>query len=547
MREPATPAAGSVAQAVRDIDAAIGASDYQRAAVLADFASARGLVHPIIPIARALWFERQGQDEAAVADFRNARALSPRDARIPNAIGFCLVRLGRLDEALAAFEEAIGLEPSATAHQLKGWVLGLAGRVREAERAYERALKLAPRNVETLASLASLAARKGNAQRARKYAERALALDPRNPNAHVALAIVEVEAREYKPAIERLRAVAENSSVAGHERSVVLALLGDALDGENATREAFAAYAAANAERRKLYGQRFVGGKSAGEILDEVVAALAESPAARWRAPEPAATRDDGPSRHVFLLGFPRSGTTLLEQALESNSEIATLDERDFLAGIAERYLTNAAGFETLSRLDGAVLADHREAYWRRVHAEGVKLAGKVFVDKHPFHTIKLPLIAKLFPGASVLFAIRDPRDVVLSCFRRQLEVDLLRFELLTLEGAARMYDRFMRLADLCRAKLPLSFFDHRYENLIADFDTTTRAVCAWLDVPWQKSMRDVAANAHSLDAGKASTGQVRRGLYREGVGQWQRYRVELDPMLPSLQPWIARFGYPGS
>ena len=540
MREP-------VPQAIRDIDAAIGSSDYQRAATLADSASARGLIHPIIPIARALWCERQGQDEAALACFRNARKLSPRDPRIPNAIGFCLVRLGRLDEAVAAFEEAVRLEPSAAAHQHKAWALGLTGRVDEAERAYERALKLAPRNVETLASLASLAARKGNAERARKYAERALALDPANPNAHVALAIVEIDSREYKPAIGRLCAVAANSAIPGHELSVVLGLLGDAFDGESAPHEAFAAYSTANAERRKLHAPRFTHGKSAGEILDDILAAFAQSPADRWRAPEAAAMGNDGPSRHVFLLGFPRTGTTLLAQALERNSQIATLDEHDFLADTAGRYLMNAAGLETLSHLDKSVLAEHRDAYWQCVQRSGLKVAGRVFVDKQPFHTIKLPLIAKLFPGAGVLFAIRDPRDVVLSCFRRQLEVDLLRFEFLTLEGATGLYDRFMRLADLARAKLPLSFFDHRYEDLIADFDTATRRVCAWLDVPWQESMRDVAANARHLDAIKASTGQVRRGLFREGVGQWQRYREELAPVLPMLGPWIARFGYRNS
>jgi tetratricopeptide (TPR) repeat protein len=534
--------------AIGDIEAAIGLSNYRLAAVLADSASARGLVHPIISIARALWCEHQRQDEAAVAYFRNAGTLLPRDARIPNAIGLCLVRLGRLDEALQAFEEGLRLEPSATAHQRKAWALGLLGRVEEAERAYERALKFAPRNVETLASLASLAARKGDAPRARKYAERAHAIDPANPHAHIALAIVEVDGRAYKPAVERLRTVLEKSPVAGHERSVALALLGDALDGENATREAFAAYTAANAERQKLHGPRFAGGKSAGAILDDIISGFAQSPAARWRAPEPSAAPDNnGPSRHVFLLGFPRSGTTLLEQALERNPKIASLDECDFLADIAERYLTNAADVEVLSRLDGAVLTDHQQTYWRRVHAEGVRVAGKVFVDKQPFHTVKLPLIAKLFPGASVIFSIRDPRDVVLSCFRRQLDVDLLRFEFLTLDGAAGMYDRFMGLADICRKKLPLSFFDHRYEDLIADFDAATRAVCAWLDVPWQESMRDVAVNAHKLDAIKASTRQVRRGLYSEGVGQWRRYGMELGPVLPRLHPWVARFGYPDS
>lgn len=547
MRETTTPGAGSVARAIRDIDAALGTNNYKRAAALADTASASGVVHPIIPIARALWFERQGHDEAAVTCFRNAKALSPRDARIPNALGFCLVRLGRLDEALAAFEEVIGLEPSATAHQRKAWALGLAGRVEEAEHAYEQALKLEPRNVETLASLASLAARKGDGARARLYAERALAVDARNPNAHVALAIVEVDAQKYRPAIERLRAVVDNPSIRGHERSVVLGLLGSALDGENATREAFAAYTAANAERRKLHGTRFTGGKTAGEILDEVIAAFAESPVARWRAPGPAATPGDVPSHHVFLLSFPRSGTTLLEQALERNPEIATLDERDFLADIAQQYLMDAAGLEKLSRLDQALVAAHRETYWQRVQAAGVKPGGRVLVDKQPFHTIKLPLIAKLFPHARVLFALRDPRDVVLSCYRRQLDVDLLRFEFLTLEGAARMYDRFMRLADMARAKLPLSFFDHRYEELIADFDSATRAVCDWLDIPWEESMRDVSANARRLDAIKASTAQVRRGLYGEGVGQWRRYREQLAPVLPTLQPWVERFGYPDS
>lgn len=547
MREATGPHTGSLDLAVREIEAAIAASDYRRAATLADRATEHGLVHPLVPIARALWFERQGRDEAAAACFAEARTLSPGNARIPAAIGYCMVRLRRFDEALRAFEDVIRLDPSAPAYQRKGWVLGLAGRLEESERAYEKALRLAPRNVETLASLASLCARKGNEPRVRKYAGRALALDPSNPNAHVALAIVEVGGRQFKRAIERLRPLADNSSIGAHERSIVLALLGDALDGENATGEAFASYAAANAERRNALARNFAGQRSARDILDEVIAAFAKSPTAAWNAAGPAPARDDHPSRHVFLLGFPRSGTTILEQALENNSEIATLDEHDLLADMAGHYLSDAAGVELLSRLDGPALARHRDVYWERVRATGLKLSGRVFVDKNPFHTIKLPLIGKLFPNAKVLFAIRDPRDVVLSCFRRQLEVDLLRFEFLTLDGAAGMYDRFMRLAESCREKLPLSFFDHRYEDLIADFDGTTRAVCTWLEVSWQDSMREIAAHARSLNASKASTAQIRRGLYREGVGQWRRYRDELGSVVPTLDPWIERFGYSNS
>ena len=547
MREPVIPVAGTAGEIIRGIETAIGASDYQRAAQLADFASGRGVVHPIIPIANALFLERQGRDESALAFFKAAASQSPQDARIPNAMGSCLVRLGRLDEALAAFGAAIRLEPSAAAYQHKGWVLGLAGRVDDAERAYERALKLAPGNVETLASLASLATRKGHTVRAQKFAERALALDPHNSGAHIALAMVEIGVRKYRQAAGRLRAIVNDASLAGHERSVALGLLGDALDGENATHEAFAAYAAANAERRNLYKDRFQGSKCGTGIIDELIAAMAEIPDGRWRAPQPAARTHGMPAGHVFLLGFPRSGTTVLEQALENNRQIATLDEQDLLSELAERYLTSAGSVEALSLLGETELTRHREAYWRRVGTFGLNVAGRVFVDKQPFHTLKLPLIARLFPDAKVLFAIRDPRDVVLSCFRRQLEVDLLRVEFLTLDGAAGMYDRFMRFADLCRTKLPLAFFDSRYEDLVGDFDTTTMAVCAWLDVPWQKSMREFAATADRLDANRASTGQIRRGLYRDGAGHWRRYRDELDSVLPRLDPWIRRFGYPAS
>lgn len=544
----ANPPAKSAAEVVREITNAVVASDYARAALLAQAARSSGLNHPIVHIAQALWLESQGRDADALASYNQARSLSPRDVRIVTSIGLCLARLYRFDEAVRAFDDAIRLEPAtAASHQRKGMVLGLAGRLDEAERAYERAFRREPRNVETLTSLASLTVRKGDKAKARKYAERALAVDTHNANAHVALAQVELGEGNCHSAAERLRRVAADPSIVGQARSVVLGLLGDALDSEETAREAFAAYSAANAERRNLHGQRFQGQKSAREILDEIIGAFAEIPAERWHEPPVPDRGRSAPSCHVFLLGFPRSGTTVLEQALESHPGITTMDERDFLADIAERYLMGAAGVETLSRLDEAALATHRATYWQRVDALGLKLAGRVFVDKQPFHTIKLPLIARLFPRARIIFSIRDPRDVVLSCFRRQLEVDLLRVEFLTLEGAAGIYDRFMRLADLCREKLSLPFFDCRYEDLIADFDTTTQAVCDWLGVPWHESVRDIAATAHRLDTNRASTGQIRRGLYREAVGQWRRYREELDPVLPRLQPWILRFGYPGS
>ncbi len=168
-----------------------------------------------------------------------------------------------------------------------------------------------------------------------------------------------------------------------------------------------------------------------------------------------------------------------------------------------------------------------------------------MFIDKQPFHTLKLPLIVKLFPAAKIVFSIRDPRDVVLSCFRRRFLMSAPNFQFLTLEGAARLYDAMMRLAEIYRAKLPLDIFELRHEDLVADFEGRVRATCDFLGLTWQDSMREFAARAKTQAITTPSSAQVMRGLNREGIGHWRHYRDQLAPILPILQPWVDRFGYP--
>jgi hypothetical protein len=118
-------------------------------------------------------------------------------------------------------------------------------------------------------------------------------------------------------------------------------------------------------------------------------------------------------------------------------------------------------------------------------------------------------------------------------------------FELLTLERAARLYADYMRLAEIYRAKLPLDVLELRHEDLVDDFEGRVRATCEFLGVAWQDSMRDFAARAKSQAITTPSSVQVMRGLNREGIGHWRNYRDQLAPVLPILQPWVERFGYP--
>ena len=158
---------------------------------------------------------------------------------------------------------------------------------------------------------------------------------------------------------------------------------------------------------------------------------------------------------------------------------------------------------------------------------------------------MKLPVILKLFPKAKILFAVRDPRDVVLSCFRRRFNINPSTYEFLDLARTAANYDGIMRLADVLRAKLPFAEHQIVYERLVEDFEGEARAVCEFIGVDWRADLVQFADRAQRGEVASASAAQIARGLYADGAGQWRRYRAQLEPVLPTLAPWVRRFGYP--
>jgi hypothetical protein len=249
-------------------------------------------------------------------------------------------------------------------------------------------------------------------------------------------------------------------------------------------------------------------------------------------------------AEHVFMIGFPRSGTTLLETVLGGAEEVVTLEEREVLAGGVRTFMGSPTALDRLAAADAAELDPFREAYWNDVRAQGVDPEGRVFVDKLPLNTFKLPLITRLFPQAKIVFSVRDPRDVVLSCFRRHFALNPAMFEFLTLEGTARLYDATFRLFGLYRDRLGIEPHIVRYEDMVEDFEATTRRACAFMGVEWRPELKGFAERARDRGIATPSAAQVARGLYRSGMGQWRAYEAQMAPVLPLLQPWVSALGY---
>jgi tetratricopeptide (TPR) repeat protein len=531
-----------------EVEAAIRAGELPRAMARADAALSAGLEHPLLLNLHAHALEQQGRHAEALGALERAQALAPADPQVANARGLCLAALGRPAEAAAAFDLAARSAPRfAPAHFNKGWSSELAGDLDVAAEAYGRALELAPGHAEAAAALAHLAARRGQAEAARRHASQALALRPGLMKAILALVQVEIAAGDFTAAETRLReAIAVHApSQSPEHHAMAVGLLADCLDGQGRHGEAFAAYEAEHAMLRRLHQAQFAGPgvQTVPDYLAWTRAWFEQADPAVWRA-RPAAPPSPS-AGHVFMIGFPRSGTTLLETVLAGAPEVATLEEREFLAPGVRELMSSPQALERLAQAGEAELEPLRESYWAGVRGQGIEVSGKVFIDKLPFNTFKLPLIAKLFPEARILFSVRDPRDVVLSCFRRRFALNPAMFEFLSLEGTARLYDSTLCLFELYRDRLGIDPLMLRYEDIVEDFEASLRRACGFLGVEWRPELAAFAERARARGIATPSATQVARGLYRGGIGQWRAYRSEMAPVLPTLAPWVEAFGYP--
>jgi Tfp pilus assembly protein PilF len=546
--EPSAVRDPRLEQAMGEVRAAIQANDMPSALELAREALSAGLKHPALLNLRALGHEQQGRFLDALADLEAAEALAPDDHTVKNAKGILLTRLFRLHEAAEAFGEVVRLEPRfAQGLHNRGWSLEAIGDMAGARASYEAAIATKPDFADPLAHLARLAARRGDANRARVHANQALRIHPGHGLATLTLADAERLDGELDTAEARLRGLVGRTDMLPMDHAVAQGLLGDVLDAKGRYPEAFAAYTAGNLEMRDLHKPLMAEGRnqSVPQMLLWLIDYASRASPDAWR-PRRATSPEafGGAASHVFMVGFPRSGTTLLENVLGAHPAVVTLEEKDTLADAVRDFMADAADLDYLSRVGDDALDAHRKAYWRRVREGGVDPTGKVFIDKLPLNTIKLPLISKLFPTAKILFSLRDPRDVVLSCFRRRFQVNASMYEFLTLEGGAVFYDLVMRFGLIWTERFGLEPGFFRYEDLVSDFETQARAICAFLGIEWSEDMRGFSERARQGLIATPSASQVAKGIYQDAVGVWRNYEAELAPARQFLDPWVQRFGY---
>lgn len=243
----------------------------------------------------------------------------------------------------------------------------------------------------------------------------------------------------------------------------------------------------------------------------------------------------------AFLVGFPRSGTTLVDTFLLGHPQCLVLEELPLLSNAAEAL----GPIEDLPSVGAERLAAVRDLYFRQIEALTRGREAKLVVDKFPLNLIAAPVIHCLFPGAPIIFVKRHPCDAVLSGFMQSFEPNVGMASFLDLQDAAEFYDRVMGVWEAARETLDLNVHTIAYEDLIANPETALRPVVAALGLPWDNRLLDHSSTAKGRGTLlNTSYNQVTEPLSAAASGRWRRYEKQLEPVLPVLLPWAERLGY---
>jgi hypothetical protein len=345
-------------------------------------------------------------------------------------------------------------------------------------------------------------------------------------------AMVHLRARRFAEGLETLARVPENL-----ENARRYSLLGQLQEGAGNYDEAFAAFTRMNQFRDADLTRPAERAAAFRESLRLQLRTLDPSWVKGWREE---VQRDDRPSP-VFLVGFPRSGTTLLDTMLMGHPDVEVLEEEPTLQEAAKRLQP----LEQLAIAGDDQIRAARDEYFR-VAALHVPLApGKLLVDKNPLSMTMIPIIRRLFPDARIILALRHPCDVVFSCFAANFDINDGMSNFHRLDTAAELYDLSFSCFERARDLFEMPVHTVAYESVLENQEQELRGLLGFLGLEWNDAVLDHQATAKSRGRIKtASYAQVGRPIYGQSAGRWTNFRKHLEPVLPVLEPWVARFGY---
>jgi len=511
---------------------------------LAHFRAALALrpdyVEALCNLATAL--QDEGDLSGAEECYREAVSRRPDHAPAWRGLAAVQRELAAFDMAIESHRQAASADPATPSYRLDlADALADFGRPDEAQACFREILAAWPRSTDALVGLARLAHRAGDKTAAHAHLTSALEIDPDCIDAMTVLLELGSESPS-EDLLARVERLAGDGGRPPRHRSQLWFALAHRAHRAAAYDEAFRSYTRANELRRaelEQAGKRFDGAAHARYVDRQIRVFSGHFPRRSTGIGHPS-------QLPIYIVGMPRSGTTLCEQILASHSQVHALGEqldiqtmaRELPKRLAVAGISASAYPECVADLTREVTEPLLERYLDRLH----RLAPNAtrVTDKHPTNFRHLGLIAALMPAARVIYCQRDPMDTCLSCFMQNFEAPIpWAWDLTSLGEYYRQYDRLMRH---WLTVLPMQIFPFVYEEAVRDLEGVARRLLAFCDLPWEAQ----CLTFHQIERPilTASRWQVRRPIYDSSVGKWRHYeqylrslRSALGDSAPTLSP----------
>jgi tetratricopeptide (TPR) repeat protein len=474
---------------------------------------------------------RLGRIDDAIAAGRRAVELNAKDLDAHYNLGIALIDKGACEAATQSLRQAIEIDPK---HGMSWNNLGSAleklGNQADAEAAYAQAIALNPQHAEAQNNLGAIYSEQGRLEEAREHFNAAIEANPDFMDAHFNLC-----------SLKTYRADDPHLAMLNNGRSWIHTLpenarirywfaVGKAYEDVGRYDESFSAYAEGNRLQHALLPQNEAG---ADHTAKRVKAVFTKELFEKY------ATHDEGARQHgkahIFIVGMPRSGTTLLEQILSSHPGVHGAGELSYLNDVVtESAQQRDTPFpDIVSTLPADEFSAMGKAYAERVR----KLApdAQRITDKMPGNFFYIGMIQLMLPGAKIIHAMRDPMDSCFSCFGRLFN-STMKFAY-SLDTLGRYYTRYIQLMRHWHSVLPAgAILDLRYEDMIADTEGQARRIMDYLDLPWDDKC--LAFHENKRPVKTASVAQVRRPIYKTSVARWKNFETHLAPLLEIVKDY---------
>ena len=482
-----------------------------------------------------------GNLEEAEDSYRKAIKLKPDYADAYTNLGNLFQEIGRLDEALEKHRQAIAFKPEyAEAHYNLGLTLRELGNLEEAEDSYRKAIKLKPDYADAYLNLCELLEQTNKLDEVLFVIKNAKTkIVTKGADFLFYEALVQFRQEAYEVA-KRLITKININELTEKRKSRFLKLKADWYHHQKEFNIAFETYKAMNDVVKKSPEYKK---QRANEYFNENKEKVFQLKLLQGKSSYTPSFKSIG-LRPTFLVGFPRSGTTLLDTILRSHSKIDVVEEQPMLSSM-KNSLGHLPNISMIEKIDYSSAKIASNFYFKELKKHTVLDKNQIVIDKLPLNILHLPLINKIFPKARFILALRHPFDCVMSCWMQNFRMNPAMANMVDLDRIIDFYCLAMEILNLSQKRYSLNIHKIRYEDLIIDFEVEVSKILSFLNLKWEDKLRNYQETAIARGwVNTPSYSQVLKPIYKTASYRWKNYEEHLESFKSKLLPWIDEYKY---